>query len=89
MSDHKVLLAIPNPFIKHDKRYASKPCLVWLTRQRGVDDGRGILGTHYLLLLYRFDGRVKHHYEFTAFDRKPRHESSRPSKEEGRSVNVG
>lgn len=70
MSDHKVLLAIPNPFQKRYPYEPTGPQLLWLTRQRGYDDGRGIPTTHYLLLFYKLDGSVKYHFEFNVFDRK-------------------
>lgn len=74
---HKVLIAIRNPFVKWDKRYVSKPCLVWLTRKTNYRDGRDsgrAIGSHYLLMFYGFKGQVKWHYELNILHRmhKPR-----------------
>lgn len=67
---HKVIIALRNPFVKWDRRYVSKPCLVWMTRATGHDDGRGMPSVRYLLMFYDLKGRVKRHFELNVFDRK-------------------
>jgi len=72
---HKVLIALRNPFVKWDRRYASKPCLVWLTREDQYHDGRcenRVIGSHYLLMFYGLKGRVKWHYELNVLHRMHR-----------------
>jgi len=69
---HKVLFKVPNPFRKTYPGQASKPCFVWLTREDQYCDGRNEnapIGSHYLLMLYGLDGRVKLHYELNVLNR--------------------
>jgi hypothetical protein len=71
---HKVLIALRNPFVKWDRRFVSKPCLVWLTRDEyrdGRDDNR-VIGNQYLLMINGFMGRVKWHYELSVLHRMHR-----------------
>jgi len=78
---HKVLLAIRNPFIKHDPLYVSKPCLVWLTREDQYRDGRDsnrVIGSHYLLMVYGFKGNVKWHWEWNVLHRMHRPRKDTP-----------
>ena len=72
---HKVLLAIPNPFVKTYPFQGSKPCFVWLTREDQYRDGRDsnrVIGSHYLLMVYDFKGRVKWHWEWEVLHRMHR-----------------
>lgn len=78
---HRVLIALRNPFIKWDRTYASKPCLVWLTRETNYRDGRDsgrAIGTHYLLLIYGFNGRVKWHWELNVLHRMHAPRTNKP-----------
>jgi hypothetical protein len=79
---HKVLIALRNPFVKWDRGFASKPCLVWLTREDQYHDGRDenrIIGSHYLLMIYGFKGLVKWHWELNVL-----HRMHRPNSEQER-----
>ena len=72
---HKVLFHIPNPFKKRYPYEPTGPQLVWLTRKDQYRDGRDCnrpIGSHYLLMLYGFDGRVKWHWEINVLHRMHR-----------------
>lgn len=78
---HKVLLAIPNPFVKVPPEIVTRPCFVWLTREDRYRDGRDgnrVIGSHYLLMFYGFNGKVKCHFELNVLNRMHRPRKDTP-----------
>ena len=78
---HKVLIAIPNPFMKVPPEIVTRPCFVWLTREDQYRDGRDsnrVIGSHYLLMFYGFNGKIKWHFEFDVLNRMHRPRKDTP-----------